>query len=180
MKRLLFILGLGIITGFATNVAWAHGGGVPQLVNADAGPYWVSVWTQPDPLRVGQAHITVAVSEPSETGEARREAGAPVLNAQVQVQFIPLDHDLEPLTVSATHEEAANKLLYEADLTLPETGRWQAFITVDGPASVGSVDFEAQVFPPQRSNWTWIGGLGGAALLAVWVVGKIRDRKVED
>ena len=31
---------------------WAHGGGEPQLTNAVAGPYRVSVWTQPEPMRV--------------------------------------------------------------------------------------------------------------------------------
>jgi hypothetical protein len=161
-------------------VAWAHGGGTPRLTNVDAGPYWVSVWTQPDPLRVGQAHITVAVSEPTDTGSARREAGLPVLDANVEVQVKPLDHAGETLAVQATHEGASNKLFFEADVDLPEKGRWQVIVAVNGPEGAGSASFEAQVSSPSAFNWNWIGGLGLGALAGVWVVNKFRVQKTKE
>ncbi len=167
---------LGILPG----VAWAHGGGAPRLTNVDAGPYWVSVWTQPDPLQVGQAHITVAVSEPTDAGGERREAGPPVLDATVEVQVKPLDHAGETLVVQATHEGASNKLFFEADVDLPETGRWQVSVAVAGPKGAGGASFEAQVSPPSAFSWTWVGGLGLAALAGVWVVNRFRDQKVKE
>jgi hypothetical protein len=175
LGALLSLLALALVV--SPRVAWAHGGGVPRLTNADAGPYWVSVWTQPDPLRVGQAHITVAVSEPSAAAAEQREAGAPILGATVRVAFEPLDTTGETLTVAATHEGAANKLFYEADLELPETGRWQVVVTVEGPDGVGSTSFETQVAPPAPFSWTWVGGLGVAALAAVWIVQKYRGQR---
>ena len=48
-----------------TLVAHAHGTGTPQLLNAPAGPYLLSVWTDPDPLRTDEAHVVVAVVEPA-------------------------------------------------------------------------------------------------------------------
>jgi hypothetical protein len=153
-------------------VVEAHGGGVPRLTNAVAGPYWVSVWTQPDPLRVGQAHITVAVSQPASSAAGREEAGPPVLGADVWVQFRPLDHAGDALQVRATHEGAANKLFYEADLDLPEVGRWEVLVSVKGDAGSGDAGFEAEVSAPRSTNWWWIGGLGLGALTVLWVFQK--------
>jgi hypothetical protein len=65
--------------------AQAHGGGVPQLTNAPAGPYRVSAWTQPDPPRAGTLHLSIAVSAP-QPGAAEAEAGDVVLDAAVRVR----------------------------------------------------------------------------------------------
>ncbi len=174
--RLAFFL-LGLILGLPVGVVRAHGGGVPQLTNAEAGPYWVSAWTQPDPLQVGQAHITVAVSEPGESLGGRREAGSPVLDATVQVRFEPLDHAGEPLVVPVTHKGAVNRIFYEADLELPQTGRWQAVIAVEAPDGTGSASFEVHVAPPQASNWIWVIGLGLVAVAAIGMTQKLRARQ---
>lgn len=166
---------VALVLVLTTATAWAHGGGTPRLTNVEVGPYWVSVWTQPDPLRVGEAHITVAVSEPSASTSARREAGSPVLDATVDVAFKPLDHVGETLTTRATREGAVNKLLYEADLNLPEVGHWQVIITVQGPQGSGSADFEVEVAPPSAFSWTWIGALGLAGLAAVWAAQRLQS-----
>lgn len=165
----IFIL-LVLLLEYPTGGALAHGGGVPQLTNAKAGPYRVSVWTQPDPLRAGEVHFTVAVSQP---GAVDQEAGSPVLDAVVELQLIPatgLDHALR---VFATHDDAVNKLFYEADVDLPAEGVWQVVVSVKGPSGLDQTDFTIEVLPPSAFNW-WI-VLGGAAVVLVaagWVVGK--------
>jgi hypothetical protein len=171
---LFLFLSLNVV--FPTSLAWAHGGGVPQLTNAEAGPYWVSVWTQPDPLRVGEAHITVAVSEPGDLAGGIREPGAPVLNAAVQLLFEPVDGPGEARTVTATHEGAANRLYYEADMELTETGRWNVAISIDGPSGTGETGFDAQVSPPRAFNWAYVIGLGLAGVVVVGVVQRFRDQ----
>jgi hypothetical protein len=173
MKRSVLLLAVLILIA-SRGVVWAHGGGTPQLVNADAGPYWMSVWTQPDPLRVGQAHVTVAVSEPTETANGLREAGNPILNADVRVRFVPLDGAGALLEATATHEGASNKLFYEADVALTDPGRWEVQVAVDGPNGSGNAAFEAQVAPPQAPIWPWVGGAGVLVLAGAWVVGRIR------
>jgi hypothetical protein len=171
------VICLGTLFGPAIDTAQAHGGGVPQLINAEAGPYWVSVWTQPNPLRVGQAHITVAVSEPPAASSSQREAGAPVLDAMVQVQLQPLAGSGEPRTASATHEGAANKLLYETDLHLAEAGSWQVWVAVDGVQGSGKTGFQVEVAEASRSRWPWVAGLAIAGLGALWMVQQTRAKQ---
>lgn len=172
----VWLMVVGLVLVLPTGLAWAHGGGVPQLTNVDVGPYWVSVWMQPDPPRVGQVHITVAVAEPGGLEAGRREAGPPVLDAMVQVQFEALEHAGAPFTSAATHEGATNKLLYEADLELPEPGRWRVVIAVEGPQGTGSATFEMQVSPRATFNWTWIWGLGLVALASTGLVQRYRGQ----
>ncbi len=159
-----------LIFGYAVYVVQAHGGGVPQLVNAKAGPYRVFVWTQPDPLRVGEAHFTVAVSQPPNLAATAEETGNPVLDATVKMQVEPVNQTGETLTVLATHDTATNKLFYEADLELPTIGQWRVLVSVEGPAGSGNVEFEIQVSPPPSFNWALLGGLALALLAAGWVI----------
>lgn len=176
-----WLIALALVLGLNTGVVWAHGGGDARLTNVEAGPYWVSVWTQPDPLRVGGAHVTVSVAEPGASETGHREAGPPVLNGTVEVRFEPLDRAGEPLASLATHEGAEIKLLYEADVELPETGRWQVVIAVEGPQGAGSTRFEVQVEPAAAVNWTWVGGgLGLVALVAVWIAQRFRTQGAEE
>lgn len=168
--RLVIYLGLALISGYFVNTAWAHGGGVQQLTNAEAGPYRVSVWTQPDPLRVGEAHFTVAVLEAPAPGVSQNLGGPPVLGAIVELRFEPENSVDSPLVVLATHEAAVNKLFYEADLELPAEGRWPVTVVVEGPAGSGSANFDIEVVSVD-SNRPWLlGGFGVILLLVGWIV----------
>lgn len=135
----------------------AHGGGTPQLVNEPTGPYWISVWSTPEPARVGEFHLTLALAEPGE----EREAGDPVLGADVRVRLEPVGAAaLSPLTATATNENSSNRLFYEADVTIPEPGAWLVRVEVDGPAGAGVASFPLQVEPAQSTNWLLLGGSG--------------------
>ncbi len=153
--------------GLSGGVVQAHGGGIPQLTNAETGPYLVSVWTQPDPLRVGEVHFTVAVSEP---GRSQQEAGSPVLDATIELTLIAADENERPLNVSATHTEAVNKLFYEADIDVPGQGIWQVITTVAGPAGTGETEFSIEVLPFSTFNWWIVLGGGTLVLIAVGLI----------
>ncbi len=157
--------------GCSSGVAQAHGGGTPQLTNVQVGPYWVSVWTQPEPLRVGVVHFTVAVAEPLTTTAGRSvEAGPPVLNAAVQLELKPLDQSNQILVVPATHQAAVNKFFYEADLDLPAAGQWEVGVSVDGLAGADSARFGVEVLPPSTfTGWYLAGGLAVVLLAFGWI-----------
>ena len=110
---LLFIL---------TVVVHAHGTGTPQLLNAPAGPYLLSVWTDPDPLRADEAHVVVAVVEP-ETQEFI------VSDVTVTVRLRSLaDPTVERVETAET--DSTNRLLFAAEFNDRVTpGRWQVGVS---------------------------------------------------
>lgn len=159
--RPLLVLLLILLTIGERNAA-AHGGGTLRLNNEDIGPYWVSVWTAPEPVREGELHVTIAVAEPGE--RAGQQAGAPVLGASVEVTVSPRAGGLADISARATNEQAANRLYYEADLSLPVAGDWLVLVEVQGPDGRGEAQFVLPVEAAGGSNWLWIGAI---ALLVV-------------
>lgn len=149
----------------------AHGGGVPQLVNEAAGPYWVSVWTSPDPLRVGQVHFTVSVAEPGEG----QQAGPPILGATVRIRLSSAEFE-EAITAVARNEDSANRLFYEADVAVPAEGRWRTTVFVTGSEGSGQADFDLQIQPSQGTNWFLLGGLALLAIGVLFLVRSVRRR----
>ena len=156
---LLFIL---------TIVVHAHGTGTPQLLNAPTGPYLLSVWTDPDPLRVDEAHVVVAVVEP-ETQEFI------VSDVTVTVRLRSLaDPTVEQVETAET--DNTNRLLFAAEFNDRVTpGRWQVGVSAAGARGAGDeVTFEIDVAPARGFNWLWlgVGGLGATVLL--WLLASMR------
>lgn len=156
---LLFIL---------TIVVHAHGTGTPQLLNAPTGPYLLSVWTDPDPLRADEAHVVVAVVEP-ETQEFI------VSDVTVTVRLRSLaDPTVERVETAET--DTTNRLLFAAEFNDRVTpGRWQVGVSAAGARGAGDeVTFEIDVAPARGFNWLWlgVGGLGATVLL--WLLASMR------
>ncbi len=143
--------------------ARAHGIGTPQRLNVPSGPYWLSIWTDPDPLRADQTHVVVAVLEP-ETQEPI------VTGVEVTVQLRSLADGTVLTRTAAT--DSTNRLLYAAEFTGHVTpGRWEGSVTVSGERGVGEpVTFAVEIGPARGFNWLWVGVGGLAVALAVWLV----------
>ena len=107
----------------------AHAGvGIQHLNNVAAGPYRVFVWSDPEPPTVGEYHVTVALTENIE-GDATGLAGAPILDAFVTVEITHAETG-ETLTARATHDDALNKLFYEASFAPGERGAWSVQVRI--------------------------------------------------
>jgi len=148
----------------------AHGGGALMLTDAEAGPYRVYAWVQPEVMRVGDVHLSLAVTR-SANGAGANPADEPVTDAQVTVQFEPLSQPDQALTVTASSQDTLNNFYYEADARLPFEDRWRVTIDVAGPDGAGSVDFEQQVLPPRTLNWPLIVGAGTLLIILVGLMG---------
>ena len=143
--------------------ALAHGGGTPQLTAAPAGPYQIFAWTNPNPVRVGVLHVTVALVDPA--------TNQPVMNAAVQVQAKPIDATAAPVTSQATHDKATIKTYYETDMQIPAAGQWQVTVAFQNAANSGSASFDLAVKPQSNTRWLLIGGLAVAAIVIAWLFG---------
>ena len=72
-----------------------------------------------------------------------------------------------------THDQAANKLFYEADVSVPQAGNWLFSLVVNGGAEQ---HFSAQVENRQGLPiWAIIAPLA-ALVLAVWIRAQRRRR----
>lgn len=110
----------------------AHGGvGVQHLNNVPAGPFRVYVWSDPEPPQVGEYHITVALTENIE-GDSTGLAGGPVLDAVVAVELTH-EESGETLSARATHDDALNKLFYEASFEPARQGNWSVRVSILPP-----------------------------------------------
>jgi hypothetical protein len=150
-----FLVSLILSLSLGIAAAQAHGGGRAQLVNVPAGPYHLFVWTSPDPWRVGQAHTTVAVTQPLGDGQEM-----PVTGVQVAVTYAPRGGPGE--TVSAIEQGGVQPGFYEADAQVTQPGDWVITVAVDGAAGQGETSFTYAVLPPDGPNWV----LAGSGVLA--------------
>jgi hypothetical protein len=127
--------------------ACADGG--TMRMSEKRGGFLITVFTAPAPFRAGPVDISVLVQD-AVTGE-------PVPEARVTVRMAkPGQLALE---YPATREAATNKLLHAAQFELPEPGRWQLEVQVDGvhgrAVIVGELEAAAPL-PRWRELWLWI------------------------
>ena len=117
----------------------AHAGvGVQHLNNVLAGPYRVFVWSDPEPPQVGEYHVTVALTENKE-GDSTGLAGAPVLDAYVIVEITHRESG-ETFRARATHDDALNKLFYEASFAPARQGIWSVQVRIAPPGCEAGAD----------------------------------------
>ena len=99
------------------------------VVRASAvdGPWRLTVFSEPTPLRAGFVDLSVLVQ--------RTESDQPVLDATVSLMLEHPRADVSSILVEATRETASNRLLYSAEFELPEPGLWN----VDAAAMRGDL-----------------------------------------
>lgn len=153
-SMLLLLTFLGFLAAQPT--AWANGG-TPRLTGAIVGPYTVSVWTKPEPSKIGRIHVSVAVLHPQD--------GAPILDARVRVAADSIDAPEHLISANASRSWG---LLYDADLEIPSEGRWRIIVHVVGTQGEGSTSFELEVRPPPKVNRWVVGAIAVLVALAAW------------
>lgn len=144
-SRLVCFCGLFIVLLLPLTVS-AHGGGVAEIVSEPVGEMLVSVWRSPEPARVGTVHVTVGLAQAGETNR-------PILDQTVILAVTAMDNDSVPIIASVTHENATNKLFYEADFEVEARGRYRVDVRINDEPQL--VSFELEVVG--RSWLPWVG-----------------------
>ena len=94
-------------------------GGTVQF-QRQTGPFVVTLFSSPAPLRTGSADLSVLVETIA--------GNQPVLDATVRLRLQQGNKHIEDVP---THAQATNKLLYAANPDLPTPGDWRAIITIE-------------------------------------------------
>ena len=95
-------------------------GGTVQL-RKEAGALLITVFTSPSPLSAGPADISLLLQQ--------RNGLEPVLDADVSMR-LRTDASETEIQARPTRQQAQNKLLYAAPVTLSESGKWRLALTV--------------------------------------------------
>ncbi len=130
----------------------ARGDGDTVRLSRREGGFQVTVFTSPTPFRAGPVDISVLVQD-AVTGEPRPEA-------RVTVKLTPRDQLVLPMRRAAMRDAATNKLLKAAVFELPEPGRWEVEVAIEGGQGAASVRFELEAagrVPQWPVMWPWIG-----------------------
>jgi hypothetical protein len=130
-------------------LARADGGTV--RVSKRQGPYEITVFTSPTPLRAGPVDVSVFVQD-SATGEV-------VPEVRVLVRATPRNRESEVVSRAATAEAATNKLFRAAVFDLLEPGWWDVEVLVEGNQKTVQVRFDLEAAPPSPrwvSLWPWV------------------------
>lgn len=133
----LLLLTLVAAAALAVPPAVLANGGIARLVRAPVGPYLVTVYSSPTPLRTGEVDVSVMVQD--STNE--------LVDVAIEVEAVPLrveEGGPSPETVrrEATRQQATNKLFKAAKFDIEAPGDWRFRVRVE---SAGEVEFEAPV-----------------------------------
>jgi hypothetical protein len=151
--RSALILGSLLLAGVARG-----DGGILRLSQA-SGPFVLSVFTAPEPLRVGRAEVSVLV-------QAR---GSIVLDAPVELRVRAPDGAEETLAV--TRAAANNQLLQSAFVELRTPGRWGLSVTARQAGTSATVSGDLDVAPATAgpaTHWVALSLPALFILLFVW------------
>jgi hypothetical protein len=143
----------GVIVGWFFLGIWcapASADGGAMRLSAKKGGYQITVFTAPTPFRTGPVDISVLVQDSL--------TGAPMPHARVTVRMTKPGR--LALEYPATPEAATNKLFRAAQFELPQPGRWDMQVQVEGLhglAVIGGEVEAAEPLPRWREMWPWMG-----------------------
>ena len=149
----------------------AHSGGAPVLVDQPAGPYRVFAWLEPDPPRVGNVHLGIAVTLAPPPDAPPNPLVEPVTDANVQVTWTPQSQPGSAVVVRATPQSGLNGFYYEINTTVGVADLWHVEVLVQGPAGEGAASFAQQVLRARSVNWYVIAGAGVGLLALIGLLG---------
>lgn len=138
---------MGAAVALASGVLFADGGTLQ--FRKTAGPFVVTVFSEPVPVRAGKADLSVMVERASDQSS--------VQDGHVLLRLRKMESgNVVEIAAPATHERATNKLLYAAAVTLPSAGIWQMTVDVrekgESASATGELEVSAEE-PPLIQHW---------------------------
>jgi FixH len=136
-----------LLLALAPATAVADGGRV--VASGAAGPFTVTLFASPAPVRAGDADLSVLVQDAE---------GRPLLDADVDL-LLRRPGDAAARRVPATGRAATNRLLYAAPVPLPDPGTWRVEVAVRRGTGTGTLAAALDVGPrrsPLAAHWPWL------------------------
>jgi hypothetical protein len=135
-RALLLLVALATFTAPAL-----ANGGIVRISHRPVGPWFVTVYSAPNPLRTGQLDISALVQDSTDE----------IIDIPVMVDAEPVGFAAESVEQPATRRQATNKLFKAAKFPVETPGRWSFRIRIGAAADPGfegaggELSFEADV-----------------------------------
>jgi hypothetical protein len=139
VRVLGLLLTVGVVLAAEPSHASADGGTV--RLSERQGPYRITVFTSPTPLRAGPVDVSVLVQDAA--------TGRPLPEIPVVVQVTPAGRPSAGRDLPATQERATNRLLRAAEIDVPTEGTWRFDLRVEGSSATLGFDAEVGAPPPR-------------------------------
>jgi hypothetical protein len=137
--RLAAVLALGIWA------AAAYGDGGTMLLHQDAGPFTITLFATPQPLRVGTADLSVMVQD--------RSSQEVLLDPAIDLTVAA---GASQDTVRLARGQASNRLLQAATVHFSKIGKWRLMLVVRRGKDTASLSTECAVEPGRsRAMLVW-------------------------
>jgi hypothetical protein len=137
--RLAAVLALGIWA------AAAYGDGGTMLLHQDAGPFTITLFATPQPLRVGTADLSVMVQD--------RSSQEVLLDPAID---LTVAEGASQDTVRLARGQASNRLLQAATVHFSKAGKWRLMLVVRRGKDTASLSTECAVEPGRsRAMLVW-------------------------
>jgi RsiW-degrading membrane proteinase PrsW (M82 family) len=120
-------------------------GGTVRLVERSGG-FVITVFSAPEPLRVGPADLSVLVQDEADA--------APVLDARISLEAVPPAGAAGVVRLEATRAHATNKLLYATPFTPELPGAWTLGVRVQRGTDVAEARTVLPVGPARSGLWS--------------------------
>ena len=135
-RNLAILPALAVAVALGAGTALANGGTV-RIAEAPVGPWVVTVYSSPTPLRTGEIDISTLV----------QDSGGATVDVPITVTATPVGFVAEAVLQPATRRQATNKLFKAAKFDIGVPGRWvfrihvgSAAAAAGGPSPVETVD----------------------------------------
>lgn len=163
---------VGPVAGSCLLVPLLFGDGGELQFQKQAGPFLVTAFSAPVPVRVGPADLSVMVQRAIDRSE--------LLDCRVAVLLSKLG---EPgIRADATRAQATNKLMYAAQIVFPSAGTWHVDVEVNASGTTAHATGDIAVLPeqpPLMAFWPYFAMVPAAVALFVlnqWLKSRRRVR----
>jgi hypothetical protein len=131
-----------VLLALADRASGHDGPPFPIVMERAAGPYTISVWTDPD-VGIGKFFVIFAT-----------KPGAPAPNVkEVTVCVRPQSNRIPERCYAAARQEASDRIQYYAEVDFDRQEIWQVRVNVRGPDGDAEVTADVEATPPGFGAW---------------------------
>lgn len=162
------ILGLLLFWMLLVPKVWGHEGPpFPIVMDKEAGPYVISVWTDPD-IGIGTFYVILAAKEGTTLPEENK----------VEICVQPTSGRLPEKCYSGTRQNLRNRIQYYGEVEFDKQEMWKVRVRVNGASGTGEVKAEVEATPPGFGVWDFLlYGLPFVLFGMLWLYAALRRRR---